>query len=1109
MLRLIVSLLKARPTQAQLEQAGQAQLPMRSVQVKPHTRQGKPVKGHQRRVRKREPISPKHQRPTAADIAHIIPPDRLAHFEAETPDDKSMAYQARVTRQAVAEKGWPDEYAWAVWDLATMMPGTRSFKERLQIAINQREAALVQDPGWVDLNRSWDDLHGHRTNDVARIYEDIGKWEDKHREAPAEHMMIIFGPDAQEFSGRHFYFTPQDTLKQYPGVDTTRQCAVGTRAKNLAKLTGRAIMTHNHPTGGPLSTPDLVLASVLNFAEIRATTPNGGTWVTRRPEGGWPNALDLNIMLAGINNDALDNAREKMDMHILKAGGDPDDAEASPHFDKHLWRRLVATEYFKALPALSDIGIEVEYRPPDARPHDVSARRVPDVQELEVILTKAAEILDHDLEKGEQLGLGLNVPVKAHTRRTKKGPVQVRAHTRKPRAIPYEQEQEIRQKIRLSMPLTDEEQAIIDERDAYRVAQSERMKAARDTLRANNCTQRHGWYVHPITENNKGSETIVRPSEWLGIAAYHPDGQVRVRGDDKGRLHLEHRADGHGGEWVTVGAFPRRNPKIQRDAGILAKKIRQKYGTLEMLNQDKAAEERLAEEEDLGAKHPGAWDTSPGHSWSKTRESAKGKLTWLGVSNIRTSKKVQRLKDGQVRADVEIRRPDGILLGRATYVDDSTHPEYADGAALWQMPHGAHIRLPEGWQPEDSDRHLSNRDWYLSWGAADRRHQRGHQELGEKVLLRPTQTLDGYGVHVDHSLMVERLDTPDRVEELAARQALDLAAQDAFERLSGWGEEIEPEPWPTPPARRGFYSHDELSHNLSAVRDRPEVKAMWREVRQAERKVRRMIGDTMFKRAMHPPGYTHEKPWPDPTYAVSQWVHRQFTDYEHPPKAWSPSTAELNAHRSEWATPEALEQRWTEWWSGYEERTRAFLDFVETAETWDRHTSPAKLVAAVEGHPAHYEVRDVVKAILEDRGYRFGRRSGELPSASEALSTSSGWARYRQAYQKVATQDRPALTLESPTGKVKTGTPEAAEHYENLVREVQMLGKEPHKKLVEKGWSGTWFTLDPVTKEQRRSFSTRRDARAYMKEQLPKMMKEAAEKAGSAAVAKTKAVVRR
>jgi len=47
------------------------------------------------------------------------------------------------------------------------------------------------------------------------------------------------------------------------------------------------ILVHNHPSGGPFSKGDILMAIQYNLAEVRATG-KFGTYIMRRPERGWP-----------------------------------------------------------------------------------------------------------------------------------------------------------------------------------------------------------------------------------------------------------------------------------------------------------------------------------------------------------------------------------------------------------------------------------------------------------------------------------------------------------------------------------------------------------------------------------------------------------------------------------------------------------------------------------------------------------------------------------------------------------------------------------------------------------------------------------------------------
>ena len=91
---------------------------------------------------------------------------------------------------------------------------------------------------------------------------------------------------------------------------------------------GNVVLTHNHPVwsdhggygGTTFSAQDIVNAADTNAAEIRAVTPFG-TWILRRPEGGWPTGSFV-YEVRRMDREAGYKASERMADFMLAVGGD-------------------------------------------------------------------------------------------------------------------------------------------------------------------------------------------------------------------------------------------------------------------------------------------------------------------------------------------------------------------------------------------------------------------------------------------------------------------------------------------------------------------------------------------------------------------------------------------------------------------------------------------------------------------------------------------------------------------------------------------------------------------------------------------------------------------
>lgn len=146
-------------------------------------------------------------------------------------------------------------------------------------------------------------------------------------------------------------------------VDTTRSCML----PDGATLMHNATLTHNHPLNAPLSLADFMTALTLNLEQIRAVTPEGGTWYARRPRDGWPHRIVLEDKYRDLQMEATDHAAAMMHTVVKAAGGDPEDGTRAKGYTREKWAECVSYGYRKVLVKgdfYAHTGIELEYRPP-------------------------------------------------------------------------------------------------------------------------------------------------------------------------------------------------------------------------------------------------------------------------------------------------------------------------------------------------------------------------------------------------------------------------------------------------------------------------------------------------------------------------------------------------------------------------------------------------------------------------------------------------------------------------------------------------------------------------------------------------------------------------
>ncbi len=195
----------------------------------------------------------------------------------------------------------------------------------------------------------------------------VDKVEDEIRNLPHERIHVI-APDGSVLATNN---------------GNSSSCEVPADAAKQMRERGDTVFTHNHPSGRSLSVDDIHLAMALNVAEMRATTPDGGTWILRRPAKGWglpsQSAADsMPKMLQGAYNKAIDVARARMDARVSAAGGEPGSTTSKGYSDE-AWNQFQNEEtvrQFNDLLAVWFDGTQIEHESPASRRGRISAGRV-------------------------------------------------------------------------------------------------------------------------------------------------------------------------------------------------------------------------------------------------------------------------------------------------------------------------------------------------------------------------------------------------------------------------------------------------------------------------------------------------------------------------------------------------------------------------------------------------------------------------------------------------------------------------------------------------------------------------------------------------------------
>lgn len=305
--------------------------------------------------------------------------DNLDEFIAE-------AYSNPAFREALRKvKVTPTKSAWRVFvDTVGHLLGLKTKPEldaldrtlsKIEVVAKERvvpgrgggslasRAALVKDPPPPKQPQVVPD---RRPEDVwADTRGPLGWWMDLEDAEVALHNLaeehvVMFAGDGRQLAR----FGPEDTRLIEPPVDPVKCCVVYPRALDDMALDGLATYTHNHPSGGPPSTDDFLIAIRGDAAALRAVSAgNGFTWVVRRPARGWPNAKHLRQSVDIANAAAQRTASREMDRLVIEAGGDPLSGASMTGYSDAQWKKIFGEHYAKTLEKaleIFDISLERE-----------------------------------------------------------------------------------------------------------------------------------------------------------------------------------------------------------------------------------------------------------------------------------------------------------------------------------------------------------------------------------------------------------------------------------------------------------------------------------------------------------------------------------------------------------------------------------------------------------------------------------------------------------------------------------------------------------------------------------------------------------------------------
>jgi predicted RNA methylase len=193
----------------------------------------------------------------------------------------------------------------------------------------------------------------------------LAQAEDAIRHAPVEHFAIFI-------DGKMVHRGRGDKT----GVDVPK------KACKLMKSSGGAVFTHNHPRNGPLSCDDIYLAICNDVAEMRASTPDGGGYSIKRPEGGWTFNFapvgpyhEIGEALGFVRMMAARTASKKMDEYLLSKSRRHVLGPTHPAYSQEKWDQFYGEEALKGYNAfLKPSGAQVERIPPAGPPRGDHAR---------------------------------------------------------------------------------------------------------------------------------------------------------------------------------------------------------------------------------------------------------------------------------------------------------------------------------------------------------------------------------------------------------------------------------------------------------------------------------------------------------------------------------------------------------------------------------------------------------------------------------------------------------------------------------------------------------------------------------------------------------------
>lgn len=172
----------------------------------------------------------------------------------------------------------------------------------------------------------------------------LARVEAEIRNKPVEHVVLL-APDGREVF-RKTSNNESEVSFSLLEIDELRQH-------------GDLVFTHNHPAAGPISEWDIVVAMLMNAAELRAVDPDGIVWRIRRPPEGWPlqPPFDRFSQLTEEERSAfrawLDEARRPWERAIDEATEAANERytpilEEKGYVDDSEWRKIFHEEVFAA-----------------------------------------------------------------------------------------------------------------------------------------------------------------------------------------------------------------------------------------------------------------------------------------------------------------------------------------------------------------------------------------------------------------------------------------------------------------------------------------------------------------------------------------------------------------------------------------------------------------------------------------------------------------------------------------------------------------------------------------------------------------------------------------